>query len=155
MAPVREPTTSMKFSASDGRRRAWHAVNRKLAVIADGTIRRLHNGFHQSAGVHASDTHPRLITRYRHQPHLDRCWSHANQDIAAGGRVVHEPLLYGDLREEVIDIRIWIVGAGEHRDLSRHGIAATEPIDISGIASPDHSNQDLRKKIAVFRQIGS
>ena len=92
--------------------------------------------------------HLGLVRPGPHQPHFDGRGADAGQDVAAGGPEIHQPVLHGDLRKEVVHIGPRIFGFREQGDLGRHRRSAADPgphgplLPVQSLQQPVVRDQD-------------
>ena len=89
----------------DGRGRTGHAVDHRVAVVANLAAGRLNDGFDQGAGIDVVNAHHRFAILRRHEAALDGEGRNAGQDISAGRRRIDDGVLHADLGEQIVDLR--------------------------------------------------
>src|SRR6267154_5409553 len=134
----------------DWRRRAGHAVDRRLAVVADMATGRFDARFDELFGVYIINADGGVVGLGGHKPGFEREWPNARQHVSAVGRHIDPAFAHVHLRKEIIDVGSRNLGGADDRDLAGQWVATTDAVDLKLVAR----THDLEENLVALRGIG-
>ncbi|MNT35325.1 hypothetical protein D3C72_1713490 [compost metagenome] len=128
-------------------RAARHAIDDRVALVADFAVGRQHVGGDEGASVEVANAHPGGVAGCLDQALLDSKRADGAEHVAAVGRRVDPTLGHHDLDEQVIDVRLGMQRRADDRDLAGLRAAAADAVNLQFVTGAHHREQQL---IALF-----
>ena len=140
----------------DGRCRAGHAGDARVALVTYFAARRANGLQHRGAGVDVMHAHLGFAVaavRCAYQAALQRKHADRAQQVAASRLVIDERRVDHDLNEFVIDIDAGPRRTTDQRDFAGDKRAAADAVDLARMRRAHDAQQQPPARIEVARQV--